>query len=58
MMVATDTTIVPSGIPRRSALPENLERHVSWGFGAIATSLAASASQVAVPRMRVVHVQA
>ena len=58
MIVATDTTIVPSGMPRRSALPENLERQVSWGFGGIATSLAASESQAAVPQFCVAHVQA
>ena len=42
MTVATDTTMVPSGMPRRSALPENLERHVSWAFGGMAPSLAAA----------------
>ncbi len=58
MIVATDTTIVPNGMPRRSALPENLERQVSWAFGGIATSLAASDSQAVVPQFGVVHVQA
>ena len=58
MTVATDTTIVPSGMPRRSALPENLERQVSWAFGGIATSLAASDSRAVVPQFCVAHVQA
>ena len=56
MTVATDTTMVPSGMPRRSALPENLDRQVSWASGGMATSLAAADSQEAVPR--VAHVQA
>ena len=56
MTVATDTTIVPSGIPRRPALPENFERHVSGASGGMASSLAAADAEEAVPQ--VAHVQA
>ena len=31
----TATTMVPSGIPRRSALPESLDRHVSGASAAM-----------------------
>ena len=56
MTTATDTTMVPSGIPRRSALPVSLDRHVSGGSAAMATSLAALTSQEAV--LRAADVQA
>ena len=56
MTVATDTTIVPNGMPRRPALPENFERHVSGAWGGMASSLAAGRAEEAVPR--VAHVQA
>jgi len=49
MTCQTDTNDRPQRDARRSALPENLERQVSWGFGAIATSLAASESKMALP---------
>ncbi len=51
MIVATETTIVPSGMPRRSALPENFDRQVSWASGGMETSLASPDSQEAVPQV-------
>ncbi len=56
MATATDTTMVPSGMPLRSALPESLDRHVSGASGAMVTSLAALPPEEAV--IRVADVQA
>ena len=56
MIVATETTMVPSGMPRRSALPENFERQVSRDSGGMAPSLAAADRQEALSG--VAHVQA
>jgi len=57
--VPTETTMVPSGMPRRSALPENFARQVSRGSAGsegMGPSLAAAGSQKALPKAA--HVQA
>jgi hypothetical protein len=51
MTTATVTTIVASGIPRRSAVPVSLDRHVSWcSAGIVGTSLAGGTAEKAVIR--------
>ncbi len=48
MMVTTETTIVPNGMPRRSALPVSRDRQVFVSLSGHGPSLAAPTSEEAV----------